>query len=107
MRAASSALEEQQRKGEGRLAGELLSKAREAAQAARASERWAVLMAAQHLIGRMETAPKWKEMQQELHRRRERLMQQELLIKEEVQGKGCGRIFVEGFQRGFYIICLS
>ena len=62
--------------GEGRLGGELLRKAREAAQAAKASEQWSVLMAAQHIIGRSDTAVAWKEMQQELHRRRERLIQQ-------------------------------
>eukprot|EP00913_Durusdinium_trenchii_P002884 g2671.t1 len=76
--AASGAMEEQQRKGMGHRSGELLRKARDAAAAAKASEQWNVLLAVQHLIGRPpnESAPAYKDMQQELHRRRERVMLQ-------------------------------
>lgn len=77
--AASQALDERKGREEPRASGaELLRKARDAAAAAKASEQWNVLLAVQHLIGRPpnESAPAWQEMQQELHRRREKVMLQ-------------------------------
>ncbi|CAJ1443676.1 unnamed protein product [Effrenium voratum] len=68
--------------GPKRQGTEVLVKSREAAAAAKASEQWKVLLAAlprvQHLIGRpsSEKVPGWKDMQQELHRKRERLLEQ-------------------------------
>eukprot|EP00434_Breviolum_minutum_P007474 symbB.v1.2.006595.t2/scaffold393.1/size213714/8 len=100
--AASQALEEQQRKGREALqrasGAELLRKAREAAAAAKASEQWNVLLAVQRLIGRPanETAPAWKDMQQELHRRRERVMLQArtfLLIGSLLGQRNGGEVF--------------
>jgi len=62
--------------GNVRIGPEALRKAREAAAAAKASEQWNVLLAVQHVIGRSpgEAAPAWKDMQQELPKRREKLL---------------------------------
>jgi len=62
--------------GKPKMGPEALRKAREAAAAAKASEQWNVLLAVQHVIGRSpgEAAPVWKEMQQELPKRREKLL---------------------------------
>eukprot|EP00931_Biecheleriopsis_adriatica_P100672 TRINITY_DN75937_c0_g1_i1.p1 TRINITY_DN75937_c0_g1~~TRINITY_DN75937_c0_g1_i1.p1 ORF type:complete len:281 (+),score=69.74 TRINITY_DN75937_c0_g1_i1:82-924(+) len=57
---------------------EALKQAREAIAASKTSEQWSVLTAVQHLIGREpgETAPAIKDIQQELPRRRQRLLSQ-------------------------------
>ncbi|CAJ1451487.1 unnamed protein product [Effrenium voratum] len=77
LRVASTALD-RKGQGNGRQGTEVLVKSREAAAAAKASEQWKVLLAVQHLIGRpsSEKVPGWKDMQQELHRKRERLLEQ-------------------------------
>ncbi|CAE7737467.1 BTRC, partial [Symbiodinium sp. CCMP2456] len=79
LRAATGVLDKEERgSGSTMLGAEAVKKAREASAAAKASAQWDLLLVAQHLLGRpaREPAPTWKDMTQELHRRRERLLSQ-------------------------------
>eukprot|EP00439_Symbiodinium_sp_Y106_P051609 s849_g6.t2 len=81
LRAATGVLDKEERgSGSTMLGAEAVKKAREASAAAKASAQWDLLLVAQHLLGRpaREPAPTWKDMTQELHRRRERLLSQDL-----------------------------
>lgn len=79
LRAATGVLDKEERgSGSTMLGAEAVKKAREASAAAKASAQWDLLLVVQHLLGRpaREPAPTWKDMTQELHRRRERLLSQ-------------------------------